>query len=181
MNNFCTRPSRLFSGEPDALFAQDSALYSFSTTIENNLSSPFNFDLEGDSVPSTVQWRGSKMQLTFFNPINGLSGIESDNHGVRIYLCPPQSAGVLPFTPPLVFNNNAVGLELQKQKSVQIDEFPAGFFKMFFVGKIDVPPQWNIKIVIQDGNAGVNFLRAGTIVTFSMLRAIVPIDFATKS
>lgn len=181
MQEFCTRPSRLFSGEPDALFAQDSGLYSFSTIVENDISSPFTFDLEGDSVPSTVQWRGSRIQLAFFNPTQGLSGIEGDNHGVRLYLSPPASTGVPPFTPPLVFNNNAVGLELQKQNSIEIDEFPAGFFVMFFRGFIDIPPQWNIKIVIQDGNAGVNFIRAGTKITFSMLRAIVPVKFATQT
>ncbi len=181
MKNFCTRPSRLFSGQPDVLFTQDSGLYSFSETVQNDLSSPFTFDFESEQVPSTVQWHGSRMQLTFFNPTQGLSGIESDNHGVRLYLSPPVAAGTPPFTPPQVFNNNAVGLELLKSVKLQIDEFPAGFFKMFFKGKIEIPPQWNLKIVIQDGHAGVNFIRAGTIVTFSMFRAIVPVDFAEQS
>ena len=55
MNSFCTRPSRLFSGEPDALFSQDAGRFTTGVILDSDLSSPFNFQLDTQQCPYTVQ------------------------------------------------------------------------------------------------------------------------------
>lgn len=175
---FCQRPTRLFSGEPDALFAQDADRFTTGVVLAAALSSPFHFQMDTQQCPYTVQWHLNKLRVIFYST-QGLSNIESGKNAVRLFLCPNSMVGAQ-FTTTQIdgINPQNVGVEIAKTQTDQVDDFPQGLLTFFWgANTVDVPPGWFLRLCILDGGGGPNFLRAGDTIRIDCLRNIVPVKF----
>lgn len=176
---FCTRKSRLMSGEPGALFTPDADRYQVSQILQQPLSTPFEFQMDSQQVPDTVFWHITRCNVFIFSQ-NSLSNFETQPNALRLFLSPNNNVGAKFTTngaPSGIVQQN-VGLELRKVETDQINgPFPQGMYTFEFEAPFDIPPRWIISVAILDLGSGPNFLRAGDIITIDMLREIVPVDF----
>jgi hypothetical protein len=181
MDSFCTRPSRLFSGDPSALFAQDSQFLNVSETT-GGLSTPFSFNLDTPQVPNTQFWHLPKVCVTLFTPspnsVNNLSGNQ-----VALWLCPSGMVGS-----PVQddsgevngVNLNNVGILIRLTASNLMNDTngtEGGLQQFFYEGPIEVPPLWFLRFVIYDIGAGTNNVWPGSIISIRAQQQIIQLGF----
>lgn len=176
---FCSRPSRLFGGDPAALFAQDTVLLKAETTI-TALSSPFQFDLSFAPQGSNSFLLVSKFALEIFSLSQG--GVNNIvNNAQRFQLLPPSAAGQpSTLSPGGPFDPNIYGVSLQKLGAGVVNSLanPWGYFRQKIKTPFYVPPAWLLRMTILDLNLGPNYLQPGMIVRLVALAAAIPSNFA---
>lgn len=184
---FCTRPSRLFSGDPSALFAQDSQYFSVSEILQASLSTPFNFQLDTPQVPSSQFWHlPAGVSVTIFTPspnsVNNLSGNQW-----ALWLCPGSMVGSI-FQDPTSgevngINFDNVGIQIKQEFANLMNDTNGthgGVQEIVFKGPIEVPPLWFLRFTIADIEAGANNVWIGTKITLRAQQQIVNLGFETK-
>jgi hypothetical protein len=185
MEKFNTRSSRLFSGDPSALFAADAKRYTVGTTIQNALSTPFNFQLDTDQCPQTVFWLMQNWVLQLFNGAANLTtGLPQDS-AVRILLMsnemvgsttqqtPGTLAGINPQNYGIDFPIDYYDTFNQSGGGAGVVRITSTAFKYFIV-----PPGFFVRTLILDNGFGPNQVPAGTTIQMQFLRTIVNIQEA---
>ena len=178
MDKFCSRPSRLFSGEVAALFGQDAQQYSYSTILDAALSSPFSFFMDSEIAQYSQFWNITRLQLQIFAKANGLNNWIL-SHVDRFYLCPNSMVGSAPSGADGAVSGllpQNFGVPLEKLTRQQQENTLA--FLVADPSPIIVPPGWFLRYQMFDNGGGPNFLPAGTKITVTMLRQIIPANFA---
>lgn len=177
--DFNTRTSRLFSGDPSALFAPDAAYYSVGV-VSGALTSPFQFQLDTDQCPYTQFWHIPKLNVMIFSPNDLITGLVGNQ--MRLYLMPNNLVGSQVVATPgsniAGINPNNLGVELTPIQGNLINSAapPNGGMQTYEVElPIDVPPGWFLRFVILDNGAGP-ILPADCQITMRMMREIIQIQ-----
>lgn len=171
---FCSITSRLFSGDPSALFAPLSAFFSVGAIAD--LTSPFNFQFDTNQVPDSVFWHMTKISITFFNPT---SNIAPNLDLLKLMLMPTNLVGSQAQADGGgTININNSGLEIFRTGSDLVNGVSSGWQSVFFDNPVDIPPKWFLRVAIYDDGSGL-VLPAGTSVLLRAVQQIVPKDFAS--
>jgi hypothetical protein len=182
---FCSRPSRLFSGDPSALFAIDSQFLKVSAILEAGLSSPFAFVLDTPQVPNSQFWHIPKISISIFTPspnnIVNLTGNQT-----ALWLCPPSMVGSSVQDDSGTVggvNLNNVGIQLFKQQNNLLNNSvgtSGGISEDIYEGPIEVPPLWFLRYTIFDDESGPDVLFPGTIIDMRMMQQVIDVKFASQ-
>jgi hypothetical protein len=179
MQEFCTRPSRLFSGEPGALFTPDSGRFTVSDILTAPLSSPFQFQLNSNQAPDGFIWHVTKCNVSIYSP-GGIANFETGPNAGRLFLNPNNNVGSNFTTNGAVSGivPQNVGVEIRKISSDQVNgPFPQGWYTYKFDAPFDIPPKWFLSFVILDSNGGPNLLTTGSVISIDTVRQQIPRDF----
>jgi hypothetical protein len=186
MDSFCTRPSRLFSGDPSALFAQDSQFLNVATTIAAGLSTPFSFNLDTPQVPNSQFWHLPKVSVVIFTPSpNDIDNL-SDNQ-MSLWLCPGSMQGSSVQDDSGTINGvnlNNVGIQINATLFNLLNDttgIKGGIQEVVFEGPIEIPPLWFLRFCIYDDGSGLNVLRAGSTVSIRAQQQIIQLGFEKSS
>lgn len=179
---FCTRPSRLFSGDPSALFAQDSQAGNFAGPVISGLVSPFQYQFETNPAADTQQWHCVKPCLLLYCPTASLA---PNLDAIRLFICPNAFQGVIIEPDGLIANLaiNQLGLELVPIGS-DLSNASGGVagYQSIFYEDFDLPPRWFIRVVIfDDGSNATSFVPDGTLIFLRFQQQVIPINFAEQS
>ena len=177
---FCTRPSRLFSGNPSALFGPDAQYQSVAGPVTPTLSTPFQYQFDTNQVPDSEFWHIDKIALSIFNPT---TNIAPNTDLILLMLMPNNLVGSTTQDDSgdvSGVNPNNLGLLIPQSVTDLINGVTGGFQEIFYDGlPIELPPRWFMRVAILDDGSGLQ-LPAGTQVTLRFMQQKIPVDFATR-
>jgi hypothetical protein len=177
--NFCSRPSRLFAGDPSALFAQDSQAGNFPGPIADGLISPFEYQFESNPVADSQQWHCVKPCLILYSPNASLA---ANLNAIRVFICPNNLVGVTiePEGSIAQLAINSLGLELVPTGSdLSNDSLGGAGYQTIFYEDFDLPPRWFIRVaILDDGSNATPFVPDGTSIFLRFQQQVIPIKFS---
>ena len=180
MRDFCTRPSRLFSGNPSALFGPDAQYQSVAGPVTPALSTPFQYQFDTNQVPDSEFWHIDKIALSLFNPTTNFTSLETNT--ILLMLMPNNLVGSTTQDDSgdvSGVNPNNLGLLIPQSVTDLINGSGAGGFQeIFYDGlPIEVPPRWFLRVAILDDGSGLQ-IPAGTQITLRFMQQKIPVNFA---
>jgi hypothetical protein len=185
-NGFCTRPSRLFAGDPTALFAPDTQFRNWGQSLPNGLSSPFAFQIDTEPVPDSQFWSIAQISFMFFCATSNLSNFTSVAQP-QLFLCPNNLVGSRAQDPNAGhlsgINPTNLGVALASSGAFGFlnDTNPndGGLFQNSWAAftPIVVPPKWFLRLVFFDNGGGALVLPPGTTATLRAAVQVIPINF----
>lgn len=177
----CTRPSRLFSGDPSALFAQDSQSGNFPGPIIEGLTSPFEYQYETTPAADSQQWHCIRPCLLLYTAAGTLA---PNLNAIRVSICPNALQGKQIEPEGLIsqLDVNSIGLELEQVAADLVNDISSnGGYQTIFFDDFDLPPRWFIRVLIlDDGSNATPFVPNGTQIFFRFQQQVIPITFAEK-
>jgi len=182
---YCSRASRLFSGDPSALFAQDSQFLNVAATLDAGLSSPFQFVLDTPQVPNTQFWHLPKVAVLIYTPApNSISNFTPNQQA--LFLCPGSMVGSVPQDDSGEVNGvniSNLGVQIQQTEFNLMNDTNGthgGLLEILFDGPVEVPPLWFLRFCIFDIESGPNNLYAQSQISLRAQQQIIQLGFETK-
>lgn len=184
MEKFCNRPSRLFSGDPSALFAMDKEFYTAPGSFISEAAITDGFVIDTDQVPSTQFWHVAEWCLSILDPENVAPPNFAD-FGFLAMLMPPQMRGSILQNGPRVSDVNlgATGIVLPAEIAVDVNQGGSnqGTFVQFFgLEPLEIPPNWFMRVAYIFQNNNPTAFPAGTQFLLRLGLSRIPTDFTNR-